>query len=121
MGALTRTVDNAGRYSAHCETPVMLDAGQFWCTERAEEVSTDELTLADIHAPLVVGTGVDLYFELAGIFAIETRGVVVRVEGSRATIRFLDLDDDAQRALESYVSGAYFSSTRIRQRPLAAN
>jgi len=104
------------RPSAPCEAPVMVDAGQFWCTEHGTEVSAEELTLTDVRAPLLLGTGVDVYFELGGFVAIEARAVVIQTDGHRATLRFLDLDPEAARALEAYVSGGFHSSTHIRQR-----
>jgi hypothetical protein len=96
----------------------MVDAGYFWCTGHSSEVSSEELTLNDVQTPLLPGTGVDIYFELAGLIPIETRAVVTQSEGRRATLRFLDLDADALRALEGYVSGDFLSSTRIRTRTL---
>jgi hypothetical protein len=96
----------------------MVDAGQFWCTEHGAEVSTEELTLTDVRAPLLLGTGVDVYFELGGLVAIEARAVVTQTDGRRATLRFLDLDPEAARALQAYVSGGFHSSTHIRQRTL---
>jgi len=98
----------------------MVDAGQFWCTGRCSDVSTEELTLTDVRSSLPPGTGVDVYFELAGLVAIEARAVVIRIEGPRITLRFLDLDSASVDALESYVSGGFHSSTHIRQRPLAS-
>lgn len=97
----------------------MVDAGQFWCTGHGAEVSTEELTVTDVHSPLVVGTGVDLYFELAGTIAIEGRAVVTRADADRVTLHFLDLDPEAVHALEDYVSGDLHSSTHIRQRTLS--
>lgn len=96
----------------------MVDAGQFWFTEHGAEVSTEELTLTDVRTPLLLGTGVDVYFELGGLVAIETRAVVTEAQGKRATLRFLELDPEAERALEAYVSGGFHSSTQIRKRPL---
>jgi hypothetical protein len=94
----------------------MVDAGQFWCTEHGTEVSAEELTLTDVRAPLLLGTGVDVYFELGGFVAIEARAVVTQADGHRATLRFLDLGREAERALDAYVSGGFHSSTHIRQR-----
>jgi len=96
----------------------MVDAGEFWCTEHGAEVSSAELTLTNVRAPLLLGTGVDVYFELGAFVAIEARAVVTQADGHRATLRFLNLDPDAKRALEAYVSGSFHSSTRIRQRVL---
>jgi hypothetical protein len=119
MGALPNTFDSSRRPSAPCEAPVMLDAGYFWCTSHSTEVSPEELILDDLVSPILPGTGVDIYFELAGLIPIETRAVVTQSEGHRATLRFLDLDANAVRALEGYVSGNFLSSssTRIRKRP----
>jgi hypothetical protein len=120
MSALANTTDEgARRPSAPCEAPVMVDAGQFWCTGHGAEVSTEELTVIDVHSPLAVGTGVDLYFELGGQVAIEGRAVVTRAEADRVTLHFLDLDAESVHALEDYVSGGFHSSTHIRQRTLA--
>jgi hypothetical protein len=96
----------------------MVDAGPFWCTGHGAEVSTEELTVSDVYLPLGVGTGVDVYFELGGLVAIEGRAVVTRVEGARITFQFLDLDPQAVEALENYVSGGFHSSTHIRTRTL---
>jgi len=97
----------------------MVDAGQFWCTGQGAEVSTEELIVTDVHSPFVVGTDVDLYFELGGQVAIEGRAVVTRAEADRVTLHFLDLDREAMHALEDYVSGSFHSCTQIRQRTLA--
>lgn len=102
-----------------CEAPVMVDAGHFWCTGRGAEVSTEELLLTDVGSPLLVGAGVDVYFELAGAIAIEARAVVTRAKGRQATLRFVDLDVESLRALETYTSGGSHSSTRIRRRVLS--
>ncbi|HMJ53140.1 MAG TPA: hypothetical protein VK540_13730 [Polyangiaceae bacterium] len=98
----------------------MVDAGQFWCTGHGAEVSTEELTLIDVPSPLIVGTGVDVYFELGGLVAIETRAVVTHAEEGRATLHFLDLDPQSVHELESYVSGDFQSNTRIRRRMIPA-
>ena len=119
MGALKVTSEAARRPSVPCAAPVMVDAGQFWCTGHGAEVSTEELTVTDVHSPFEVGTGVDLYFELGGLVAIEGRAVVTRTEADRVTLQFLDLDPEARDALEDYVSGGFQSSTHIRQRSLA--
>jgi hypothetical protein len=99
----------------------MVDSGQFWFTGHGAELSTEELTLTDVHedAPLLPGTGVDIYFELGAMAAIDTRAVVTKSDGRRVTFRFLDLDPAAERALDAYVSGDFYSSTRIRQRTLS--
>jgi PilZ domain len=120
MGALPNTINASARQSAPCEAPVMVDAGHFWCTAHAIDVSTEELTMTDVQSALLQGTGVDIYFELGGLVAIEARAVVTRVEGHRVTLRFLDLDAEAARALDAYVSGGFHSSTHIRQRTLGA-
>ena len=119
MGALTIANEPARRHSVPCEAPVMVDAGQFWCTGQGAEVSTEELTVTDVHSPFEVGTGVDLYFELGGLVAIEGRAVVTRAEADRVTLHFLDLDPEARSALEDYVSGGFQSSTHIRHRSLS--
>lgn len=119
MGALTIANEPARRHSVPCEAPVMVDAGQFWCTGHGAEVSTEELTVTDVRSPLEVGTGVDLYFELGGLVAIEARAVVTRAELDSVTLHFLDLDPEAVQALEDYVSGGFQSSTHIRQRSLS--
>jgi hypothetical protein len=98
----------------------MVDAGHFWCTGHGAEVSPEEITLRDVQSPLLLGTGVDLYFELGGLVAIETRAVVTRTEGRMVTLRFLDLDPDAAHALEDFIAGRFHSSTHIRQRTLAS-
>jgi hypothetical protein len=98
----------------------MVDAGQFWCTGRGAEVSTEELTLTRVRAPLLVGTGVDVYFELANFVAIEARAVVTHAEAGRITLHFLDLDPQSVHELASYVAGGFHSSTHIRRRTLAA-
>jgi len=97
----------------------MLDAGQFWCTGHGAEVSTEDLTITDVHSPFEVGTGVDLYFELGGLVAIEGRAVVTHADADSVTLHFLDLDPEARNALEDFVSGDLHSSTHIRQRTLA--
>ncbi|MET0594088.1 MAG: hypothetical protein ABW133_15415 [Polyangiaceae bacterium] len=119
MGALPIAAGPA-RHSAPCEAPVMVDAGRFWCTGHGAEVSTEEITLSDVESPLLLGTGVDLYFELGGMVAIETRAVVTRAEGRLITLRFLDLNPDHAHALEDFVAGRFHSSTHIRQRVLAS-
>jgi hypothetical protein len=119
MGALPISADSA-RHSAPCEAPVMVDAGQFWCTGHGAEVSTEEITLRDVQSPLLLGTGVDVYFELGGLVAIETRAVVIRAEGRGVTLRFLDLHPDQAHALADFVAGRFHSSTRIRQRVLSS-
>jgi hypothetical protein len=119
MGALSITNDTARRPSVPCAAPVMVDAGQFWSTVHGAEVSTEDLTLTDVGAPLVVGTGVDVYFELAGLVAIEARAVVTQAEGGRVTLRFLDLAPESASALERFVSGGFHSSTHIRSRSVA--
>jgi hypothetical protein len=119
MGALPIASEETPRRSVPCDGPVMVDAGQFWCTEHGAEVSAEELILTDLSAPLLLGTGVDVYFELGGFVAIEARAVVTQAEGHRATLRFLDLDPEALRAIEAYVSGGFHSSTHIRARTLA--
>jgi hypothetical protein len=121
MGALPITANTAVRQSAPCEAPVMVDAGYFWCTGHGAEVSTEDLTLTDLRSSLLVGTGVDVYFELGGFVAIEARAVVTRAEGGRVTLHFLDLDPQSIDALESYVAGGLHSGTHIRQRALAAD
>jgi hypothetical protein len=120
MGALPITVEPARRHSVPCEAPVIVDAGQFWCKGHGAEVSTEGLTLTDVCSPLIVGTGVDVYFELGGAVAIETRAVVTQAEGDRVTLHFLDLDPQSAHDLESYVAGGLESSTQIRRAPLAA-
>jgi hypothetical protein len=119
MGALPISA-NSARHSAPCDAPVMVDAGHFWCTGHGAEVSTEEITLSDLQSPLLLGTGVDLYFELGGMVAIETRAVVTRIEDRRVTLRFLDLDPDAAHSLEDFISGRFHSSTHIRQRTLVS-
>ena len=119
MGALPNTDNTARRQSVPCEAPVMVDAGQFWCTGHGAEVSNEELTLADVRSPLAVGTGVDVYFELAGLVAIEARAVVTQAEEGRTTLRFLDLAPEFARELERFVSGGFQSSTQIRRHMLA--
>jgi PilZ domain len=119
MRAAVITNESARGHSVPCAAPVMVDAGQFWCTGHGAEVSTEELTVTDVRSPIEVGTGVDVYFELDGLVAIEGRAVVTRAEADRVTLQFLDLDADAVHALEDYVSGGFHSSTHIRQRPLA--
>jgi hypothetical protein len=99
----------------------MVDAGQFWCRGHGAEVSTEELTITDVHSALLVGTGVDVYFELGGLVAIEARAVVTQAESGRVTLHFLDLDPESVHALESYVAGGFHSSTHIRQRSLAVD
>src|SRR5688500_17827935 len=118
MGALPITADSA-RHSAPCEAPVMVDAGRFWCTGHGAEISTEEITLREVESPLLLGTGVDLYFELGGVVAVETRAVVTRAEGRRITLRFLDLHPDQAHAIEDFVAGRFHSSTHIRKRALA--
>lgn len=98
----------------------MVDAGHFWCTGHGAEVSAEEITLSDVQSPLLLGTGVDLYFELGGLVAIETRAVVTRAEGRTVTLRFLDLDPDLVHALEDFIAGRFHSSTHIRQRTLVS-
>jgi hypothetical protein len=96
----------------------MVDAGQFWCTGHGAEVSSEELTLGDVGSPLAVGTGVDVYFELDGLVAVEARAVVTQAEEGRVTLRFLDLAPESARELERYVSGGFQSSTHIRRQAL---
>ena len=107
------------RRTAPCEAPVLVDAGYFWCTGHGAEVSAEDLTLCDLPSQLLLGTGVDVYFELGGYVAIEARAVVTHSDGHQATLRFLDLAREAERALETYVSGGFHSSTHIRQRTVA--
>jgi len=121
MGALPNVDNTARRHSVPCAAPVMVDAGQFWCTGHGAEVSNEELTLADVRSPLAVGTGVDVYFELDGLVAIEARAVVTQAEEGRVTLRFLDLAPDAARELERYVSGGFQSSTHIRRNALVVD
>jgi hypothetical protein len=99
----------------------MVDAGQFWCTGQGAEVSSEELTLADMRSPLAVGTGVDVYFELDGLLAIEARAVVTQAKEGRVTLRFLDLAPESARELERYISGTFQSSTHIRRHALAVD
>jgi hypothetical protein len=96
----------------------MVDAGQFWCTGHGAEISTEELTLTGLHSPLLVGTGVDVYFELAGFVAIEARAVVTQADEGRVTLHFLDLDPQSVHELASYVAGGFHSNTHIRRRAL---
>jgi hypothetical protein len=119
MGALPITDHTAQRRSVPCAAPVMVDTGQFWCTEHGSEVSHEELTLTDVRSPLAVGTGVDVYFELDGLVAVEARAVVTQAEKGRVTLRFLDLAPALARELERYVSGNFLSSTHIRRHTLA--
>jgi hypothetical protein len=119
MSAVPITEESTTHHSVPCEAPVMVDAGQFWCTGHGAEISTEELTVTDVHSSLEVGTGVDVYFELGGLVAIEGRAVVTRAEEDRVTLHFLDLDPESIHALEDYVSGGFHSSTHIRQRSLA--
>jgi len=121
MSALPNVDNTARRQSVPCAAPVMVDAGQFWCTGHGAEVSNEELTLADVRSPLAVGTGVDVYFELDGLLAIEARAVVTQAEEGRVTLRFLDLAPDTARELERYVSGGFQSSTHIRRYALAVD
>jgi hypothetical protein len=118
MGEVAITHGSARHQSVPCEAPVMVDAGQFWCTGHGAAVSTEELTVTDVHSPFEVGTGVDLYFELGGLVAIEGRAVVTRAEADSVTLHFLDLDPEAVHALEDYVSGDLHSNTHIRHRAL---
>jgi hypothetical protein len=120
MGALPTNDNIARRSSVPCAAaPVMVDTGQFWCTGHGAEVSNEELTLADVGAPLTVGTGVDVYFELDGLVAVEARAVVTQADRGRVTLRFLDLPPESARELERYVAGGFQSSTHIRRQALA--
>jgi hypothetical protein len=121
MGALAKTDNTSRRQTVPCAAPVMVDAGQFWCTEYGAEVSIEELMLAGVHSPLIVGTGVDVYFELDGLLAIETRAVVTQAEEGRVTLRFLDLSPESARDLEHFVSGGFQSGTHIRKRTLVSS
>jgi len=118
MGVLPITDEPTRHDSAPCEAPVMVDAGRFWCTGHSAEVSAEDLTLDNVQLPLDVGTGVDVYFELGALAAIEGRAVVTRADAGRVTLHFLDLDPEAVHALETYVSGGLRSSTQIRARTL---
>lgn len=53
-------------------------------------------------AGLEVGTSVELYFELPGGIAVETNAEVVRCEGERLALRFVELEHDLVVALRAY-------------------
>lgn len=79
----------------------MLDAASSYQSARCENVSAGGVVVqADV--TLNVGTKVELYFELPGGVAVETDAVVVRQDGPRLALQFVDLEHELVVALRAY-------------------
>lgn len=79
----------------------MLDAVSSYHSGRCENVSAGGLFVRT-DAGLEVGTKVELYFELPGGIAVEANAEVVRREGDRIALCFVDLDHELVVALRAY-------------------
>ena len=79
----------------------MLDAISSYHSARCENVSAGGVVV-HTDAALEVGTTVELYFELPGGVAVETNAEVVRHDGERIALRFVDLDHELIVALRAY-------------------
>ncbi len=67
--------------------PVLLDSQQKWTRALGRDVSAGGLSV-DSDEQFDIGTELDVYFELPGGVAIETRGRVVRSNGPRLSVAF---------------------------------
>ena len=83
------------------EVPALLDAQHSWQSARCVDVSVGGLAVK-MDAPLPVGTVVEVYFELPIGASVETRAEIVRTEGTRVGLRFVELGARARHVLEAF-------------------
>src|SRR5512145_2318032 len=72
---------------ANLDAPLLLDLGWTWRKVRCRDVSAGGVSVEA--EGLVVGAEVDVYVELPSRSAIETRALVVWVDGRASGLRFL--------------------------------
>jgi PilZ domain len=88
--------------------PVMLDAGSAWQKAECENVSGGGVAVrSTVDVP--VGTLLDLYFELPTGIAVEASAEVIRRDGDRLALRFVEIDRELLVALRGFcrISGLH--------------
>ena len=102
----TREVDRRAYRRAAIDRPVLIETASRTITARGVDVSGGGLSLGTDH-DLEIGERVSLYFELPIGVGVQTDGVVTRIEGKRAALRFVDCPREALLAVRSFcrVSG----------------
>ncbi len=88
--------------------PVMLDAASAWQKAECENVSAGGVAVrSTVDVP--VGTVIDLYFELPTGIAVEASAEVIRRDGDRLALRFVEIDHELEVALRGFcrISGLH--------------
>lgn len=88
--------------------PVMLDAASAWQKAECQNVSAGGVAVkSTVDVP--VGTVLDLYFELPTGIAVEASARVVRRDGDKLALRFVEIDHELAVALRGFcrISGLH--------------
>lgn len=88
--------------------PVMLDASSAWQKAECENVSAGGVAVRST-VEVAIGDVLDLYFELPTGIAVEASAKVVRRDGDRLALRFVEIDHQLEVALRGYcrISGLH--------------
>jgi hypothetical protein len=100
LDALRKT-DRRAHDRAPLTVPALIDNRKAWLPARCSDVSMTGVAI-ECDALFPVGDIVELYFELPNGVPVETLGEVVRCDGKRMALRFVELNARAALGLRSH-------------------
>jgi hypothetical protein len=96
-----RSTDRRSHDRAPLSVPALIDNLKSWLPARCNDVSMGGIAI-ECDAIFPLGEVVELYFELPNGVPIETLAEVVRCDGKRVALRFVELSARAALGLRSH-------------------